>query len=123
MPKIEGFKLHIKNSDLTKLLKSRALHHLKRAIDKEKEVPALKALLERTKARPEDRAKAPFVKMSNSYHMQDADPVGALEKDIRTHRDKAARFGFFAKHLAPKSIYELSEAEAQRLELINDDEE
>lgn len=117
---IEGFKLHIPTDALAKMLKARATYHNGRAAEKEKELPELERVIERTKPGKSQERSAKF---SNSYAVESADPVKALKTDIRTHKIKALRFEFAAKYLAPDSIYELEQRVAQDLELIDDEDD
>lgn len=118
---IDGFKLHIPSDALAKMLKARSTYHAARAKEKEGELPDLERVIERTKPGKHHRAAARF--SSNSYSTEDADPVGALKRDIRTHKLKALRFDFAAKYLAPDAIYELDQRTATDMELIDDEDD
>jgi hypothetical protein len=122
MREIKGFDLHVTSEELSRLLKGRAEYHQRRAKDKEAELPNLRNLLERLKANPEDRMALTMIK-SSAYNMREADPIGALEKDIRNHKTRAVKFDFYANHLAPGAVYMLSSNEAASLELVNDMDE
>ena len=112
---IEGLQLKIEHTELKRLLESRAEHHRTRAATKEAELPNLRKSYESIKAATPETVEQ-VSKAGNSYHVQQ-NPVDAMEKDIKAHKEKALVFEFFANHLFPET-YSLDETALIRLELL-----
>ena len=118
---IEGFKLRVSHTELAAHCNKRAAHHVKRANEKEQELPALRDALERMKGHAQTLPTSTqsgtgcggFV--NSGYNV--GDPVKDLQNDIREHRRKADTFTFFAEHLIADD-YSLSEADAYHLEMV-----
>jgi hypothetical protein len=110
---IEGMILHLKSEELATLLRARADYHVKRAEQKQVEVPKLQASLKTLDTPPSGA-----LMVSNSSRGYGVDPVDALEDQIRAHKLKARTLNFYADHVAPSEVYALTDADLQRLELV-----
>jgi hypothetical protein len=121
---IEGFKMQFTGQELQTLLLARAKHHLERAAQKEEELPKLKAAVEAIKAAKEAAKASPTP--DNTYNANyvhsfntTGDPVEAMKGQISNHKNKAQKFGFYAKHLVTDGTYLLHEHELLSLELVH----
>lgn len=116
---IEGLKIKVTAAELQQHCQDRATYHAGRADSKEAELPSLREALEKIKATG-GRAADTLARMSGkseTCHLDPDDPLGALENDIRDHRNKALVFGFFASHLFDED-YVLQEVDLIRLEIL-----
>lgn len=115
---VKGLLFHYSTETLAGLLRARAGHHLSRATEKEKALPALREAVETVRATQEAKAVAQMSKTSNLYQFDAAGQVESLKNDIRDHKNKALVFEEMAKQLVPNATYELGETDLRRLEIL-----
>jgi len=112
---IEGLKFKLTGAELKKHCYDRRDYHMQRANDKDKELPALEDAIERIKATGSTNPEL-LASMSKTYHMTHEDPVGALQKDIKEHKNKALLFNFYAEHFFD-DIYSVEPSDLVALEI------
>lgn len=118
---IEGLKLRVTASELRIHLNERSSYHKGRAETKAKELVELRAIAERLKTSltPESLSTMTKISNSSSYSMDPNDACESLERDVRTHNNKALMFSFFAEHLFDED-YTLSSSDLMTIEVLRD---
>lgn len=114
---ITGFKLRVTSKELREHCQGRSVYHSTRAEEKESKLPGLKEAMNTLEAVGTSPQKLSNMGGKSSYHMDSEDPVDALEKDIRDHRNKSLVFRFFGDHLFDED-YTLDENDLNRLEIL-----
>lgn len=114
---IEGLKIRVTAEELACHLKNRAAYHRTRADKKEAELPALKSAADKVKADLQPASLTHMNKGTSSYSADVDNLVEQMESDIRTHRNKALAFDYFAGHLFAED-YTLQENDLKRLEIL-----
>jgi len=118
MNHIEGLKIRMASEELKNHLMERSAYHRDKAVQKEKELPALKDALEKLKTSgiaPESLAR--MSGKSGTYQLSPEETIKDLENDIRDHYNKSLVFEFFANHLFDQP-YVLQENDLIRMEVL-----
>jgi len=110
---INGFRIRVTSQELEEHFRERVCYHDGRAKTKGDELPTLREAF----ATIASNLASPNPMNSSSYHMDPKSTIEQLERDIREHQNKAAKFRFFAEHLF-NDDYDLTVAELGSLELV-----
>lgn len=100
---IEGLKIRIPTDELVRHLSVRIIHHHEREAFYLQQRDTMKAGI------PEGA----------SYQFTNNNPIDDCERKAVHHRRRAELFTFISEHLVPAEIYELTENDLTRLEILS----